>query len=642
MRWIVKFAIVCLFLFPGLAVMAAEKDYSKDVEVSTDVVYGHKFALAMTMDVLRPRKNANGAGIVLIVSGAWHSVVFPPESAFSSSYPYSAWFDCRALFDKGFTLFIVRHGSGEKFLLPEIVDDVRRSIRFIRYNAQKYGVDPDRLGSIGASAGGHLSMMLATTSDEGVPNPKDWDGMLRISDRVAAAVAYYPPTDIRSWFVNGHAKDYEAFRFDPKLAPEYSPLLWVTPHSAPALMVHGDKDLGVPYWHSEKMLAEYKKNNVPCDLLTIKGVGHGFDIGFKGFDQYTPEQMKIMALARDTSVAWFEKYLLAPKKEVKIAEKAAPAAAPKVDLTKEYAVVDLSKGSEGPWPVTELDKSPDDLLKDDAWRTTKILLRRIPAGKFVMGTPAGDAIGEQYAREYHAADKQHTVTLTKAFYVAVFPTTQEQWSRVTGGNPSYFAGNPKRPVETVSWNDIRGGNWPVGEVDAKSFIARLRKGSSQPFDLPTEAQWEYACRAGTTRALNDPAANLPANTSGQKMAGKGEGFDCTDANLDKIAWFEGNSQRQTHDVGLKAPNAWGLYDMCGNVSQWCLDFMAEYPGDATDPAGPVLEKTQGGRIARGGYWSMSAAGCRSSARNCDASAPQDRDSVRYNVCGFRLALPAGQ
>jgi acetyl esterase/lipase len=101
-------------------------------------------------------------------------------------------------------------------------------------------------------------------------------------------------TTIRTWFENGNAKHYEkAFRFDPSQAGELSPLLWVTPHSAPALMVHGDKDTGVPIWHSEKMLAEHKKNNVPSDLLVIKGVGHGFDIGFEGFAQYTPEQMRI-------------------------------------------------------------------------------------------------------------------------------------------------------------------------------------------------------------------------------------------------------------------------------------------------------------------------------------------------------------
>jgi formylglycine-generating enzyme required for sulfatase activity len=452
---------------------------------------------------------------------------------------------------------------------------------------------------------------------------------LRTSNRLAAAVAYFPPTDIRTWFSNGNWKYYEAaFRFDPKLAGDYSPLLFVTPQSAPALMIHGDKDVGVPIWHSEKMAAAYKKNNVPGELLVIKGVGHGFDIGFKGFDQYTPQQMEIMKRARAATVAWFEKFLLAPSKEAKIAEKAPPASAAKVNLSREYAVVDLSAGPGGPWPVTELDQAPDDLLKNDAWRTSKILLRRIPAGKFQMGTPAGDAAGELYAREYHADDKQHPVTLTKAYYAGVFPVTQEQWSRVMGNNPSYFTGNPMRPVETVSWQDVRGDDKPDGKPDETSFIGRFRKGTSQAFDLPTEAQWEYACRAGTTRALNDPAAN------------NGEGADCTAANLAKIAWFDGNSQRRTHDVGLKAPNAWGLYDMCGNVSQWCRDLFGDYPDVAADPVGPGPERRRSGHILRGGYWSMAAAGCRCSARNYDCA--NEPYTGRFSVCGLRLALPTGQ
>jgi len=641
MKLFILLAIVCLFLSFGVAAKAADhKDYSKEFDVYTDVVYGHKFALAMTMDVLQPKKG-NGAAVIWIVSGAWHSGLFPPEAAFSADYPYAGFFDCRALLDKGFAVFFLRHGDGSRFTMPEIVDDVRRGIRFIHANAQKYGVDPDRLGALGGSAGGHLALMMATTSDEGIPNPKNWDGILRTSDRLAAAVAYFPPTDIRTWWENGNVTHYEeAFKFDPKRAAEFSPLLQVNPYCAASLLIHGDKDTGVPYWHSEKFLAECKKNNVPCELVTIHGVGHGFDIGFKGFAQYTPEQTQIAKRAREASVAWYEKYLLAPKKEAKAVAKTAPAPAPKVNLSHDYAVVDLSTGPAGPWPVTELDKAPEDLLKNDAWRTTKMLLHRLPAGKFVMGTPAGDATGEQYARDYHADDKPHTVTLTKAFYVGVFPVTQEQWSRVMGNDPSYFAGNPKRPVESVSWQDVRGDDKPDGTADEKSFIGRLAMGTSQPLDLPTEAQWEYACRAGTTRALNDPAANLPANTSGEKMAGKGEGADCTDANLAKIAWFEGNSERQTHDVGLKAPNAWGLYDMCGNVSQWCLDFFGDYAGDVTDPVGPTFEKRRCAHMLRGGYWSMAAAGCRSSARNYDCANPPY--TARFNVCGLRIALPEGQ
>ena len=282
-------------------------------------------------------------------------------------------------------------------------------------------------------------------------------------------------------------------------------------------MIHGDKDAGVPIWHSEKMLAEYKKNNVPCELLVIKGVGHGFDIGFKGYDQYTPEQMKIFVRARDAAVAWFEKILLAPRKEAKTAERITPASAPKVNLSQEYAVVDLSTGPCGPWFVSELKGAPTDLLTNDAWRTTKILLRKIPAGTFQMGSPPEEA-------GRGADETQHCVTLTKPFYIGVFPVTQKQWSQVMGSDPSWFSGNPKRPVENVSWNGIRGGIWPSGAPDAAAFIGKLRLGASRSFDLPTEAQWEYACRAGTVRALNDQTKN------------NGEGADCTDANLDPLAW----------------------------------------------------------------------------------------------------------
>ena len=179
-----------------------------------------------------------------IVSGAWHSGLFPPWAAFSPDYPYAGFFDCRALLDKGFAVFFVRHGDGSKFPMPEIVDDCRRAIRFLRLNARKYNVDPDRLGALGGSAGGHLVLMLSTTSDEGVPNPKNFDGILRYSDRIATAVAYYPPTDIRDWWATGKVKYYEeAFKFDPKRGAEFSPLLCVTPYSAPALMIHGDKDV---------------------------------------------------------------------------------------------------------------------------------------------------------------------------------------------------------------------------------------------------------------------------------------------------------------------------------------------------------------------------------------------------------------
>ncbi|MCY3017554.1 MAG: SUMF1/EgtB/PvdO family nonheme iron enzyme [Planctomycetota bacterium] len=624
MKPIISFATLCAIACLTTTVRAAE-----DVQISPDVVYDHKFGLAMTMDVLKP-KNANGAAIVFLVSGAWHSTWFPPEAALSKTYPYAGWFDCRPLFDKGFTVFIVRHGSGEKFLLPEIVDDVRRSVRFIRLSAKRFGVDPERLGALGASAGGHLALMLATTSDEGVPNPRNWDWYLRFSDRVAAVVAYFPPTDIRSWFQTGKWKEYEAFRFDPALAGMFSPLLFVSAKSAPALLLHGDKDTGVPIEHSETMLAEYKKNNVPCELLVIKGAGHGFN-GFVGYAEQPDDQVQNSKRAREATVAWFEKQLAPRPKPAAPGPANTPAAAPKSTLTLDYVVADLSAGPAGPWPVSELAAAPPDVLKNDDWRTRKLLLRRIPAGTFRMGSSGDEAGRKEFTTSFHMDETRHTVTLTKPFYIGVFPVTQAQWSLVMGGNPSWFKDNPKRPVESVSWNDIRGGTWPNGSPDAGTFIGRLNVGTSQSFDLPTEARWEYSCRAGTVRAFNDQTKN------------GGEGADCSDASLDPLGWYENNSERGTHDVGGRQANAWGLYDMHGNVSQWCLDWYAPYPGDdATDPPGPEAGKRSGGRVLRGGYWSFPGIGCRSAARDCDMAPLDGPETHRYSVCGFRLVLSAGQ
>ena len=213
--------------------------------------------------------------------------------------------------------------------------------------------------------------------------------------------------------------------------------------------------------------------------------------------------------------------------------------------------------------------------------------------------------------------------LTKPFYIGVFPVTQQQWSQVMGSEPSWFRGNPKRPVENLSWNEVRGGTWPSSGPDAAIFIGRLCIGSSQCFDLPTEAQWEYACRAGTTRAINDQTQN------------DGEGADCTDTNLAPLGWFEKNSKGSTHDVGGKRPNAWGLYDMHGNVSQWCLDYHAPYGGDATDPAAVAMHGTH---MVRGGYWFDRAVGCRSAARDYNSVGPGDQGKNGFNVVGFRLVL----
>ena len=203
-----------------------------------------------------------------------------------------------------------------------------------------------------------------------------------------------------------------------------------------------------------------------------------------------------------------------------------------------------------------------------------------PAGEFEMGSTNGDSNEKPI----------HTVKLTRGFWMLQTEVTQEMWKSVMGENPSYFTGD-KLPVERVSW----------GACD--KFCQNLRaKGLN--VQLPTEAQWEYACRAGTT---GDYAGNL-----------------------DEMAWYDDNSGSKTHEVGLKKPNQWGLYDMHGNVWEWCSDWYGNYPnGTVTDPTGPTSGSS---RVNRGGSWHCFAGTCRSANRDWDYDSPDDR----YSILGLRL------
>jgi formylglycine-generating enzyme required for sulfatase activity len=213
---------------------------------------------------------------------------------------------------------------------------------------------------------------------------------------------------------------------------------------------------------------------------------------------------------------------------------------------------------------------------------------QIPAGTFLMGSPDSDA--EAYNDEKPA----HRVTISQPFYLGKYPVTQAQWEAGMGNNPSEFRGHPNRPVESVSWNDVH------------KFLHQLkeREGSGH-YRLPTEAQWEYACRAGT---------QTPRYHS----------------DIDAIAWYEANSNDHPQPVGQKLPYAWGLYDMLGNVWEWCHDGERMYTADAViDPIGT----TGAGAVRglRGGCWSNPARFVRAAYRFWVV--PGDR----YGVLGFRCA-----
>ena len=246
-----------------------------------------------------------------------------------------------------------------------------------------------------------------------------------------------------------------------------------------------------------------------------------------------------------------------------------------------------------------------------------LIMNKCPAGTFIMGSP-DEELGRDFEDSMIRESPQHQVTISKAFYIGKFEVTQEQYEAVMGTNPSYFsayADSPSRPVECVNWDN------------ARNFCASLTTylSSSIPdgfsgFDLPSEAQWEYACRAGTTTSLNN-GTNISEETG-----------VCN--NLSALGWYVSISNSQTHPVGQKQSNVWGLYDMHGNVWEWCLDkYKQTYYQDCgiscVDPTGPDNGTSC---VLRGGRWSNNPRGCRSAYRG--SSYPTNSD----NGFGFRLSL----
>ena len=272
-----------------------------------------------------------------------------------------------------------------------------------------------------------------------------------------------------------------------------------------------------------------------------------------------------------------------------------------------YLVIDLSGGTSATsYPVTALVAPPAGGWTDE-YKTTKLVLRVIESGSYKM-------------------NGSYDVTISKPFYMGVFEVTQKQYQLVTGSNPASYKGDA-RPVEQVSWNIIRGNssthNWPsVITVDANSFMGKIRAKTGLELDLPTEAQWEYACRAGTTSKYNNGGN--------------------TEADFALLSRYKGNQNdgrggySQHTKVGSYTPNAWGLYDMHGNVWEWCLDWYGSSLSSSTDPKGPT---SGSGRVVRGGGWDYSVADHATSSYRGNGT-PSSTGGNRSNG-GFRLACPAG-
>jgi acetyl esterase/lipase len=291
-------AIAVLFLFLALGHARAQ-----ETTRVRDVVYGHKFGMALTLDVLRPAK-PNGAGVIFMVSGGFNSDMAAVDAGFFGPAVL------KPMLDRGYTLFLVCHGSQPKFTVSEIVSDIHRSVRFIRVHAKDYGVDPDRLGIMGISSGGYLSLAIGTQVKSGDPQAKD--AFDRASSRVQAVACFCPPSDLVDYGKTGRSiLEYEPVKFvwhafglegkarDEQIRAlrELSPFASISKQTPPTLIIHGDADPLVPYEQSERLVAKLADNGVPHELVTRKGAGHVW-----------PTIGKDVTLLAD----WFDKYLATP------------------------------------------------------------------------------------------------------------------------------------------------------------------------------------------------------------------------------------------------------------------------------------------------------------------------------------------
>lgn len=283
------------------------KEKNENFERIDNVIYGRKFGMALTMDVFKP-KEPNGLGVIFVVSGGWFSADEAINQAFFTP-----------VLDRGYSVFAVVHSSQPKFTIPEILTDMHRAVRYIRHHAEDYGVDPDRIGIMGASAGGHLSLMQGVAGAPG--DEKSADPIERESSRVQAVACFFPPTDFLNYGKEGEKaigrgvlKEFRApFDFEEwddkthrfveiedeeqiiEIGKQISPITHVSADDAPTYIVHGDADELVPIQQAKLIVEKLKEKGVPAELSTKPGAGHGwgdFPVDVEKFADWFDEHLK--------------------------------------------------------------------------------------------------------------------------------------------------------------------------------------------------------------------------------------------------------------------------------------------------------------------------------------------------------------
>lgn len=274
-----------------------------------DVIYGRKHGVALTLDVFSPKEKPNGAAVVFVVSGGWYSAHEAINAGMAEEF-----------LKRGYTVFAVVHGSQPKYTIPEILEDMNRAVRFVRHNAGAYGIDPNRIGITGGSAGGHLSLMIGLAGKPGDEKAKD--PVDRASSRVQAVACFFPPTDFLNYAKPGRTvldafkeelqpfqAPFDFTRFDNasrrfklideeirrlEICKEISPITHASADDPPTLIIHGDADRLVPIQQAEVLIEKLKAAGAVAELYTKPGAAHGW--ANMGVD-----------IAREAD--WFDKYL---------------------------------------------------------------------------------------------------------------------------------------------------------------------------------------------------------------------------------------------------------------------------------------------------------------------------------------------
>lgn len=301
--------VICTLFVPSLSFCNVEFDHQKDI------VYGYKDGMALVMDIYSPKDGRNGAGIILVMSGGMFSSPLWSHDAGNN-------YDVQNLLKAGYVVFATAHSSQPKYTFDESLKDIPRAVRYIRYNSMEYNIDPQRIGILGYSSGGSLSLIIATSA---LPENQDSDDPIdKESSKVQAAIAYYPSTDFlnhgnvnRNILEHFHLMDFypdasfdfhewddKSKRFERIQNPEiikeyyrkYSPINFVSGDDSPILIIHGSDDKLVPIQQSEIFINMLKEQGVPCKLLIMPGEGHGWEIPLE--NEYSEV------------IGWFNQFLL--------------------------------------------------------------------------------------------------------------------------------------------------------------------------------------------------------------------------------------------------------------------------------------------------------------------------------------------